>query len=223
MNDQSQISSPEVLRKRFTALWSRCAGPDGEPQAVWKELEGHYGEAHRHYHVLAHLAHCLRWLDRCAANLHEPDTVEMALWFHDIIYRTEFKDNEARSARLFRERGDGLFPPGFTDRVCEFIMATVHDGRPGDSEAAYVVDIDLSSLGLPWNEFQRDSANIRKEFGLVPDNDYYGANHGFLSGLLRRERVYYTEYFHQRLERTARENIGRYLHKLEQEGLLHQP
>ncbi len=217
MSRPSRIASHDVLRNRFTALWRRCAsfGPGSDPEPLWRELVQHYSESHRHYHVLAHLAHCIEWHERSAAGMDEPDAVEMALWFHDIIYKTQLQDNEVYSARLFRQRAGDSFPPVFTDRVYEYIIATIHGMPPADTGAAYVQDIDLSSLGRPWAEFLHDSTNIRKEFSTIPDAVYYTINHRFLGNLLRRGRVYYTDFFHQRLEQAARENIRRYRHMLE--------
>ncbi len=222
MSESSRIASHDVLRNRFTALWWRCAsfGSTSDPEPLWRELVQHYSESHRHYHVLAHLVHCIDWHERSSACMDEPDAVEMALWFHDIIYQTPLQDNEMYSARLFRRRAGDSFPQGFTDRVCNYIIATIHGTPPADPSAAYVQDIDLSSLGRPWAEFLRDSTNIRKEFSTTPDAVYFTINHGFLGNLLRRERIYYTDFFYQHLEQAARENIRQYRHTLECEGLI---
>ncbi len=222
MSEPSRIASHDVLRNRFTALWRRCTnfGSSSDPEPLWRELVRHYSESHRHYHVLAHLAHCIDWHERSSAGMDEPDAVEMALWFHDIIYQTPLQDNEMYSARLFRQRAGDSFPQEFTERVCNYIIATIHGTPPADPGAAYVQDIDLSSLGRPWAEFLCDSTSIRKEFSITPDAVYFTINHEFLGNLLRRERIYFTDFFYQHLEQAARENIRRYRHKLESEGLI---
>ncbi len=222
MSHPPHTSSTDELKKRFSALWNRCASDemDSSPEDAWQELVRHYTESHRYYHVLAHLAYCMKWHEHSAAGMKEPDAVEMALWYHDIIYETRHKDNEQRSAQLFRLQAADCFPQAFIDRVCGYIINTDHGACPADQDAAYVQDIDLSSLGLPWAEFLRDSNNIRQEFSSLPDIDYYTANHGFLASLLRRERIYFTDFFHRLLEQAARANIGRYLNRLEDQGLI---
>src|SRR5687768_17503475 len=52
----------------------------------------------RHYHTLTHLTACLRELDTAQKLAERPAEVELALWFHDAVYRTYRFDNEARSA-----------------------------------------------------------------------------------------------------------------------------
>lgn len=59
-------------------------------------------------------------------------------------------------------------------RVDRLIMATLHNGDPLiDADAAYMVDIDLSSFGLSWAEFMRDSENLRRENSSLSGTEYY--------------------------------------------------
>ena len=135
---------------RFARLWQRCAGESGDPSPVWATLSQRYGEEHRFYHNLDHIEHCLGELDQAGDQVEDRDAVELAIWFHDLVYEIGAGDNEAQSAALFRQLALPALPDTLVDEVCELILATVHTGPARDPAAACMVDIDLSSFGLPW-------------------------------------------------------------------------
>ena len=62
-----------------------------------------YSEPHRHYHTTAHIDACLAELDLAGDLASDRGEVEVALWFHDAIYRSWRHDNEQRSADLAAE------------------------------------------------------------------------------------------------------------------------
>jgi predicted metal-dependent HD superfamily phosphohydrolase len=206
------------LADRFSNLWQRCAA-GAEPQPVWTLLQQHYQEPHRFYHNLDHLSHCLGELDTAGTHIEEPDATEMAIWFHDIIYNYGAKDNEVRSADTFRELAGAHMPADFRDRVCDFIIATQHAGSAPDTGTAFVVDIDLSGFGLPWDGYLADSNALRLEAPDINDEQYYAGKLRFLDELLSWENLFQTDYFNDRLEATARANIERYTADLRAQGL----
>ena len=206
------------LKARFLALWTRCLYHSDEPMEVLNRLIDLYAEPHRHYHTLEHIRHCLREFDQAVIFMDDPDMVELALWFHDAIYVAGAKDNERRSADLFREYSAGRVDAVFQQRIDDLIMATTHQEPPRQSNERFIVDIDLSSFGLPWEAFMRDGLRIRAESPDVTDDDYYPGHLRFLRGLEDRPSIFLTECFRQRYERTARENIQRLVADLSVRG-----
>jgi predicted metal-dependent HD superfamily phosphohydrolase len=204
------------LAQRFCSLWQDCAG--AEPEQVWASLRQHYQEPHRCYHTLGHLAHCLGELDQAKAHVEEFKASEMAIWFHDIIYTYGSRDNELRSAEYFGELATSAMSAQFTDRVCEFIVATQHAGAASDSSVAFVVDIDLSGFGLPWEKYQADSDALRHEADSIDDEQYFQGKLRFLSELQQWPSLFQTEYFSDRLEAVAQANIARYISELRAQG-----
>ena len=203
-------------RGRFEALWERCIGAGAG--AAFDELGARYGEAHRRYHTPAHLLHCLGCFDLAAGRMEEPDAVEMALWFHDAVYDVPGEDNERRSAALFAARAGGRGAERFRSKVHRLIMVTEHREPPLTLDESFIVDIDLSSFGLPWDEFLRDSLAVREEFPMVPDPVFYRRQRKFLAALAARPRFCFTDFFRERHEARARRNIERLFAQLEAEG-----
>ena len=205
-----------VDRKRFEGLWGRCIGVGAG--AVFDELDILYREPHRRYHSASHIEHCLRQLDLAADHMEEPDAVEMALWFHDAIYDIPGQENELRSAELFAARADGRGSERFRAKVRRLIIATMHREPPTGLDESFIVDIDLSSFGLPWDEFIRDSRAVRAELAHLSDAEFHPRQRKFLESLAARPAFCFTEFFRSRHEARARENIGRLCAKLETEG-----
>jgi predicted metal-dependent HD superfamily phosphohydrolase len=206
----------KYLAKRFCDLWQACGGANAGQ--VWQKLQQHYQEPHRYYHTLGHLSHCLGELDSAKDQVTEFRATEMALWFHDIIYHYGARDNEILSAAFFRNVAGATMPAQFIDRVCEFIIATQHTGAAGDAAIAFVVDIDLSGFGLPWEGYLADSNALRQEAGSVGDAQYYQGKLRFLSELQQWSSLYQSPFFRNRLEATAQSNIARYTDDLREQG-----
>jgi predicted metal-dependent HD superfamily phosphohydrolase len=202
----------ERLRDRFTLLWHRCALPSASfgARAAWSSLECRYAESHRHYHDKRHLAHCLSEFDLAIERIVRPDQVEMAIWFHDIINEPGRSDNEALSAELFRDLAGPGMSVSFVGEVVDLILVTTHLQEPIDPDHRILCDIDLSSLGCPWESYLRDTGYLRAEFG-GSDQEYWRSKRAFLESMLCRPRIFVTDFFYDRYERLARENLRKLL------------
>jgi predicted metal-dependent HD superfamily phosphohydrolase len=142
--------------------------------------------------------------------MRQPDTVELALWFHDVVYEPGSATNEADSAALFRGLAKGA-DPALVDTVAALILDTRHIAPPGDGDARLLVDIDLAGLGQPWEGFLDDSRALRREQAATADAEYYRGEAAFLGRLLGRKHLYCTDFFRSRYEQRARLNIRRCL------------
>ena len=196
--------------ERFSSLWQRAGGHAATAVQVYYEITRAYAAPGRHYHTPRHINHCLHQLDTAAWTMDNPDQVEMALWFHDVVYNPKGRDNEGRSLDYFLALASEL-PGAYRQSVGELILATAHPNEPTVSDQRFVVDIDLSSFGLPWPDFLRDSRDVRAEFPHLPDAQFMLGQGAFLHCLLGREKFYLTSFFQERLEQRARSNIARYL------------
>jgi predicted metal-dependent HD superfamily phosphohydrolase len=208
-------SSP--LAERFIGLWRRCLLPatDDDAPDVWADVETRYAEPHRRYHDARHLEHCLKQFDLIADRIGRPDEVEAAIWFHDVIVVPGRRDNEERSAAFFRDVAGGKIAPEAIDAVVALILRTTHRDAPADPDHQFLCDIDLSSFGSPWDTFLDNSAAVRAEFR-GSDEEYYHCERAFLESLLRRARIFHSDFFYERYEAKARDNIRRFIGVLEE-------
>ena len=108
----------ETMAPRFCALWQKTShDSSAEAEPVWAQLSDRYAEPHRAYHNLDHIAHCLRAFDDAAHLALSPDAIEMAIWFHDVIYNApDTTGNEAKSVELYSELA-GSADSGFVEQV----------------------------------------------------------------------------------------------------------
>lgn len=192
-----------MLKNRWLTLCRRL-GLEGKDQ--WRVIERAYTAADRAYHDLNHIEECLAQLDGHADQAEDPDTLEVAIWFHDLIYDTRAADNEKRSAEAAKEFL-GVLATG--DFVVDLIMATTHEAIPEGAEAMLLCDIDLSILGSDSSRYRHYAEAIRREYGWVSHDDYAEGRTNVLRRFLARPRIYATEKFRTRYERQARVNLER--------------
>lgn len=210
-----------MLEKRFPRLWSSCLEPISGPASAvqaWKVLAEGYTEPHRHYHDIGHLKHCLEALGLAAAQSGDPVTLELAIWFHDVVYDPGAKDNESRSAEVFARLVGPYMAPTRVDRIRTLILTTMHREQPEVGDERFIADIDLSSFAKTWPQFLTDCENLRAEEPNQSDVDFFSAKIPFYRGLLQRRRLFNTLPFQLRYEAQARENIKRFLALLADRG-----
>ena len=219
MAAQRAMSTSEIQSARFDALWRRCvASRDCVAAAeVQAELRRRLDAPDRRFHNLSHIQNCLLRFDEVASLLSDRDAVEVALWFHDAVYKPSCPDNERHSAQLFLTRSCGA-DPVFRRRVCGLILATRHQTESHSNDRRFIEDIDLAGFGSSWEEFMREGDLLREEFAALPDDKYYSGQVCFLARLKRRPWFFATEYFRDRYETQAQDNLDRLLALRAQQG-----
>jgi predicted metal-dependent HD superfamily phosphohydrolase len=172
-----------------------------------------YSEPHRYYHTLEHIYHCLaeyREYGKTQLIKDAPKTweTEKAIWFHDIVYnpRAAPYENEQDSANLYHEWDAISNDSASRRRVYNMILATAsHEST--DSQTMAFLDVDMSILGAEKHNYAIYKSNIRKEYEFVPTTVYNSYRRKFLKGVLERPRIYLTDFFREKYEKTARANI----------------
>jgi predicted metal-dependent HD superfamily phosphohydrolase len=201
--------------------WLRRALPTGlelEPSLV-ASLTGLYRTPGRVYHTLQHVKEIARHFEEVghAQGWKSPRETFLALLFHDAIYEPGAKDNEVRSASAAREAIARWLPlAGIdVDRVSRLILLTAEHGKlraaDVDRDAAFFLDCDMAILGAEPRVFDAYDRAIAAEYCDLPRALYVAGRGAFLSRLLESDRIFLSDYFHERLDEAARDNLRRAL------------
>ena len=194
------------------------------PPTLQEQLARLYGGADRHYHNLAHIRALLGLLERYRAGFSDPDAMEAAIWFHDAIYDSTAKDNEARSAALAADALAGTVAPERLARIVRMIEATaghqvsseISEDEQADTEL--FLDMDLSILGASAERYAAYEDEVRREYSWVDDATWRARRADFLKSFLARERIFSTDVFRREFEAQARANMAASLARLRSDG-----
>lgn len=205
------------LRARWQALMMRLRPERAAADAAWDGLVRHYAERHRAYHNFSHIMALLRHADIERSLIHRPEIVELAIWFHDVIYDTHATDNEQRSAAWARHALQAMrVDTHIIEAVEQCILATQSHGV----SASHVIDLplfhdlDLAILGAQADVYRQYCQAIRAEYDWVPEQDYRRGRSEVLKSFLERPSLFFTPAMAAHYEERARHNLGWELQEL---------
>ncbi len=177
---------------------------------VCEELIAAHQSKGRHYHTDEHISACLRHLEKVRHDVTDWKSLALAFWFHDAVYKPFSSTNERDSADwAIRFLKANQASADQITRIDELIMATCHNGEASDHDMQILIDIDLSILGARPEVYNVYEVNIRKEYKRVPGFIFKSNRKKILHSFLAKPRIYGTDYFFEKLETTARENLRR--------------
>jgi predicted metal-dependent HD superfamily phosphohydrolase len=207
------------LRDSF-ARDAQSIGATRNVDLVLKRIVRAYAEPHRAYHTLEHVRAGLEHLEGLRTSLMEPSQVNVAYWFHDVVYaRGPLQDNEGASARAAREAlaemGVGQF---VRERISSMILATKTHLLPAgvnwglDPDLETLLDVDLAILGSDPQVYARFERDVRREYDWVPfEAAYTDGRAKVLRTFLARKAIFKRPELYLRWEERARENMTRTL------------
>ncbi|MFO0553805.1 MAG: hypothetical protein U0271_35805 [Polyangiaceae bacterium] len=208
--------------------WDPFAG--GAPTVIVSTALEAWRQGVRGYHDLEHLYEMLAHLGgaHAAEPLSSPREVFVATLFHDAVYDPTRSDNEVRSAVLARETLHRATREGSVvdvldgELVVALIDATARHGRVSSADvaslavdAARFLDADMAILGAAPARYDRYVAGVRFEYAHVPADLFAAGRARFLRAVLATPSVFFSKYFRDRFEQTARANVTRELAALE--------
>lgn len=196
-----------TIRKRLCDICRSVCGESSNIDSIWFVVERHYSEPHRAYHNLTHIQALLALSASIPVALVDPQAVDLAIIFHDIIYDPKSKTNEEDSAALFKS----LFPAEspLRDKVIQYIIETKKHSvlDSNDNDLKWFIDFDMSIVGSAREDYIIYARQIRQEYSFVPEEDYCRGRAAVLRTFLNGGRIFATEECYEKWEAQARANI----------------
>ena len=207
----------------FHGAWQTL---DTQKQSVmnswWERIFKAYSERQRHYHILSHVEtmygqyYAVRGLIPEYNSINSHRVMVLAIAFHDIVYEPKSKTNELDSISKFEQfqAETQLCIQGEVELVSALIRCTIRhqlDQCPPEFHAfaSWFLDFDLEVLGRVETEYDRYARQIRQEYIYFGDSDYQLGRVKVLESFLQRPQLYFTDYYRQKCESRARENVKR--------------
>lgn len=170
-----------------------------------------YAYSHNYYHTHQHIVECLELFYEIKDQLNDPIAVELAIWFHDVIYDPQAFDNEEQSAKLMLKHGVGILKKAELEKVARWIIATKKHLPSKEHDLKYLLDIDLAILSASPQRFMEYEKQIQQEYVWVSPEVYQIKRTEVLMQFYQQQPLFQTEYFQQKFEDAAKNNLAQVL------------
>src|SRR5262245_37767799 len=115
----------------------------------FEEIKKAYSDDSRHYHNLVHIEQLLQLADQYQNAIQNKLVVDLAIFYHDVVYVAGRNDNEAESAAFASKELEKLdVEMEVIGKVAQYILATKDhfSVQANDRDLQYFLDFDLSIL-----------------------------------------------------------------------------
>lgn len=204
------------MNKRWLTLAGLLEIELDDAERIWRGLATAHGADGRFYHNLNHIQHALDIANQLQDVAVDFTAVQLALWFHDVVYDPRRSDNEAQSAayaeRVLRPLG---VPDAMLTTVSDLILATKsHEAPRPDPNIFVILDADLAILSAPPEQYDAYARAIRQEYSFIPEEQYVVGRTAVLQKFLARSPFYFTDWMRERGETAVYQNLSRELAEL---------
>jgi len=175
--------------------------------AILTRIARQYQSPGRYYHDIGHLSMLFENYDLVEDHIDHKKAVQLAILYHDIVYHTDRSDNEFASSEMLMSDIAGLVDNKTLQMANFMIQSTCGHQSVDDLDTRYFLDIDLSPLGQDPVIWANLNNAVRMEFDWVPKDRYVRGRGKVLSQFYHRPRIYQTQFFYDRYEKAARQNI----------------
>lgn len=183
-----------------------------QAEALYLVLYSAYSESQRYYHTVQHIVECLELLDHIKDELEDAVAVQVAIWFHDVVYDPKASDNELQSAELMQKYCSHFLDQAQLEKVYAWILATQQHQATLEPDLNAVLDIDLAILGRDAKRFAEYQQQIQQEYAWVEPEIYQLKRAAVLQHFYSMQPLYQTEYFQHNFEHRAKENLKAFLY-----------
>ncbi|ENV47751.1 hypothetical protein P255_01785 [Acinetobacter brisouii CIP 110357] len=204
MTFQQQFS--QAWRKLFAQFAPEHWSVQQHEQCLEKLLHA-YQESQRAYHQVQHIVECLALFENVQSQIEDGFALQLAIFFHDVVYQPRSVSNEQDSALWMRQQVADALPKAQLDKIATWILATQQHAVASESDLAYLLDIDLAILGSAVMRFAEYQQQIRQEYIWVDELIYQEKRKQVLRQFYLTQPLYQTRYFQQHYEQQAKNNL----------------
>jgi len=162
----------------------------------------------RYYHNLEHLNDLFTELEQASHLIDDFNLVNIAVFYHDIIYNPTANNNEEKSAEF---SSNHLKLMGASEQliksVHEAIIRTKKHSESENNNINLFTDADLSILATKPEDYKNYSQKIRYEYITYPSYLFDKGRIQALKQLMDTGRIFKTEYFYKLYEKQALDNL----------------
>jgi len=176
-----------------------------------------YSQKYRFYHNFYHIKHMIEVILPLRSKIKDWDSLIFSIFFHDYVYKPEKNyPNEEKSALYAKAWLLSLnIPNKRLKKIDKWILLTKYNEKEEkeeyDEDLFFLIDADLSQLGYPWITYELNSFLIKQEYNHLTEKEWINGRIQFLKSMLNRETIFLTDYFSEKFEKTAKENIQKEL------------
>lgn len=221
------VDIPQWLPQAYVRAVQAAGSPLSKEElaVACRDVLRRWSSDDRHYHGLQHLMDIAASVETLTPQMHRPELVRLAAWYHGVVFSTEAKDtytrnggeDEAASAEVAYEDLLRLgVPEDNARRVAELVrgVRSKCDPRSSDTAKLDAIDIDLlalrdahmGTLAVEPQRYKKYIERVRKEYSHIPTVLFLRGRQEIIRHLLGRPALFITPLARQ-WEETTRENL----------------
>ena len=208
LSEHDRIDFDEKFRQHWDLFAQSIQLNNAATEYIFSILYRVYTESQRAYHTIQHIVECLDLFKEIQDFTTDPRAIELAIWFHDVVYDPKSNANEYESAVLMQHLMSAYLNESTLEKTYQWILATQTHQACSDQDLKYLLDIDLSILGSSKARFQQYEKQIQFEYAWVDSSIYRSKRSEVLKGFLSMQPIFQTDYFQSKFEQQARLNLS---------------
>jgi predicted metal-dependent HD superfamily phosphohydrolase len=163
------------------------------PYSILYKIIKKYSENNLSYHNWGHIQEMFMIADSLGIKLSQSQ--ELAILFHDVVYKAGAKDNEEKSAYFMRKELEDTGIPESVIEQAEQIILDTATHQPSIPESKVVLDLDMAHLSFDFNIFLYYRDKIKEEYPYISDEDFYQGEISFFDNVLKQDKILFTNHF----------------------------
>ena len=207
------------MKHRIKRVLSDLGFHKDDVEILSQDIFETYTSVGRNYHDINHILNMLNNFDefmRCSESAQKIKNAKefmFAIIMHDYVHgNANDVDDSIKKSKEFLYKVSSRYN---CDYVAALIKATDYDKcEDVDFDGQLMQDLDLQTLGAVDTEYDKYANQIRQEYQQYSDDIFYAERVKILNVFLNRVYIFNTEYYRNKYEQVARNNIARELLKI---------